>query len=50
MENQNTQTEEKLKRKLGLFDGVNIMAGIIIGSGIFIHWPMFYRIQTEIPA
>ncbi|WP_367924870.1 APC family permease [uncultured Ruthenibacterium sp.] len=35
MENQNTQTEEKLKRKLGLFDGVNIMAGIIIGSGIF---------------
>jgi len=30
------QTNAKLKRNLGLFDGVSIIVGIIVGSGIFV--------------
>ena len=35
MENKNGGQEVGLKREMGLFGGIGIIAGIVVGSGIF---------------
>ena len=33
---ENEESNNKLKRELGLFDAVSVIVGIIVGSGIFV--------------